>query len=104
MLWLSPTEIRGGNHSYLVVEPNFTFRLKGHSDAGNVYLSGDFDDWSPNTLAMKKEGGEWVCSVHLSAGKHLYKFIVDGKWIIDPDNALWEQNQMHTGNSIVWIP
>jgi len=91
------------NHSYLVVEPNFTFRLKGHANAGKVYLSGDFDNWSPNTLAMKKEGDEWVCSIHLSAGKHLYKFIIDGNWIIDPDNPLWEQNQMHTGNSIVWM-
>lgn len=91
------------NHSYLVVEPNFTFRLKGYADAGKVYLSGDFDSWSPNTLLMKREGDEWVCSVHLSAGKHLYKFIIDGNWIIDPANPLWEQNQMHTGNSIVWM-
>ena len=92
------------NHSYLVVEPNFTFRLKGHADAGKVYLSGDFDDWSPNTLAMKKEGDEWVCSIHLSAGKHLYKFIIDGNWIIDPANPLWERNEQRTGNSIVWMP
>jgi len=91
------------NHSYLVVEPNFTFHLKGYADASKVYLSGDFDSWSPNTLVMKKEGGEWVCSIHLSAGKHLYKFIIDGQWIIDPANPLWEQNQMGTGNSIIWM-
>jgi hypothetical protein len=91
------------NHSYLVVAPNFTFRLKKHADAKTVYLSGDFDEWSPNTLVMKKEGNDWVFSVHLSVGKHLYKFIVDGKWIIDPTNPLWEQNEYGNGNSIVWV-
>ncbi|HEY4148059.1 MAG TPA: glycogen-binding domain-containing protein, partial [Chitinophagaceae bacterium] len=91
------------NHSYLVVEPNFTFRLKGHAGAHKVFLAGDFDDWSNNSLAMKKEGDEWVYSVHLSAGKHLYKFIVDDIWVIDPSNPLWEQNEQNTGNSIVWI-
>lgn len=91
------------NHSYLVVAPNFTFRLKGHVAAKKVYLSGDFDEWSPNSLAMKKEGNEWIFRVHLSAGKHLYKYIVDGNWIIDPGNSLWEQNAEGTGNSIVWV-
>jgi hypothetical protein len=33
----------------------------------------------------------------------LYKFIVDGKWILDPGNKLWEQNAENTGNSILWI-
>ena len=51
---------------------------------------------------MKHEGDEWVFRVHLSAGKHLYKLIVDGKWIIDPYNKLWEQNEYGTGNSIIW--
>ena len=52
---------------------------------------------------MKKEGDEWVFPVHLSVGKHLYKFIVDGEWIKDPLNKLWEQNEHRTDNSIVWI-
>jgi hypothetical protein len=95
--------LRVDNHSYMVIGPNFTFRLKGFPNAGKVYLSGDFDDWSPNTLAMRKEGDEWVCSVHLSAGKHLYKYIVDGDWIVDPANPLWEQNAQGTGNSILWM-
>lgn len=91
------------NHSYLVVSPNYTFRLKGHAGAKTVYLSGDFDNWSPNTLAMKREGNDWVFRVHLSTGKHLYKYFVDGSWINDPDNPLWEQNQYGTGNSVLWV-
>jgi len=52
---------------------------------------------------MKKEGDEWIFPVHLSTGKHLYKFIVDDKWMNDPDNTLWEQNEYGNGNSVLWI-
>ena len=88
---------------YFVIEPNHTFRLKGHAGAREVYLAGDFNAWSPNTFAMRREGDEWVFAAHLSPGKHLYKFVVDGNWIIDPGNKLWEQNDPGTGNSVIWI-
>jgi 1,4-alpha-glucan branching enzyme len=89
--------------SVFVIEPNYTFRLKTKGTAKTVFLSGDFNGWSPNAYPMKKEGDEWVMKVHLSPGKHLYKFVVDGKWIIDPGNSLWEENEHGTGNSIVWM-
>jgi hypothetical protein len=91
------------SRSYLVIEPNHTFRLKGYPNAKRVYVAGVFNDWDPDNLSMRKEGDEWVFPVHLSPGKHLYKFIVDGEWIIDPGNTLWEQNEHNTGNSVIWI-
>lgn len=90
-------------NSYLVIGPNYTFRLKGFKDAKHVFLAGDFNRWDPKAYAMTREGDDWVFPVHLSAGKHLYKFIVDDKWINDPGNPLWEQNEYGTGNSILWI-
>jgi Glycogen recognition site of AMP-activated protein kinase len=93
---------KNGN-SFLVIDPNFTFRLNGFAKAKTVILSGDFDDWSPYAMPMKREGDEWACNVHLYPGKHLYKFVVDGKWIIDPANKLWEQNEYGTANSLIWV-
>lgn len=93
----------GDVNSYLIIDANYTFRLKAYSNAKTVFLAGDFNEWTPNSLPMKKEGDEWVFSVHLSRGKHLYKFIVDSQWIIDPGNKLWEQNEYDTGNSVLWI-
>lgn len=90
-------------NSYLVINPNYTFRLAGHANAKAVYLSGDFNHWDPQAYAMKRNGDAWVFPVHLSAGKHLYKFVVDGVWIADPANKLWEQNEHGTGNSVLWI-
>lgn len=90
-------------NSYLIVSPNYTFRLKGKANAKTAFLAGDFNNWSPNLLAMVRDGADWVYSVHLSPGKHKYKFVVDGHWITDPGNSLWEQNEYETGNSVIWI-
>ena len=89
--------------SYLILEPNHNFYLPGFSAAKEVYLAGDFNQWDPRSFAMIKERSGWMLPVHLSVGKHLYKFIVDGKWIIDPGNKLWEQNEYGNGNSVIWV-
>ncbi len=120
--WELPYTIGPGNYEYklvidgkpfndsgtrtsmvLVIQPNFTFRLKGFALAKTVCLSGDLNNWNPSSIAMKREGDEWVFKAHLNKGKHRYKFVVDGKWILDPSNKLWEQNEFGTGNSVLWI-
>ena len=93
----------GETNSYLMLGANYTFRLRGMDKAKSVFLAGDFNNWAPSTLAMQKKGVEWVCSVYLSPGKHKYKYIVDGNWMTDPNNKLWEQNEFGNGNSVVWI-
>jgi len=87
----------------LVIGANYTFRLKGHAGAANVFLAGDFNNWSPNSFAMQKVDNEWTLRVNLSPGKHTYKFVVDGEWIRDPGNELWEQNEYSSGNSVIWF-
>ena len=86
-----------------VIGPNYTFHLKSYENAKNVFVSGEFNNWSPNAYAMKREGNNWMLPLHLSIGKHLYKFVIDGQWIKDPANELWEQNEFGTGNSILWV-
>lgn len=90
-------------NSVLILEPNYTFRLKGYPTARTVILAGDFNQFNTDAFVMKREGDEWIFTLHLSAGKHLYKFIIDGTWIIDPENKLWEENEFGTNNSIIWI-
>jgi Glycogen recognition site of AMP-activated protein kinase len=90
-------------NSYMIVQPNYTFKLEGYADAKAVSLAGDFNDWTPDALKMKHVGDTWIFKVHLSVGKHLYKFIVDGRWIRDPANPLWEDNEYNTDNSVLWM-
>jgi hypothetical protein len=101
----NPHQARGGGiiNSLISVKPNHTFILMGHGDAKNVTLSGNFNNWDKTGYTMEHKGDEWVINVRLKPSKCLYKFIVDGNWIIDPDNRLWEQNQYHTGNSVLWM-
>lgn len=87
----------------LILEPNYTFRLKGFADAKNIFLAGNFNNWSPDTYPMIRTGDEWIINIHIDKGKHLYKYVVDGKWILDPGNNLWEQNEYQSGNSVLWI-
>jgi hypothetical protein len=95
--------VKDQGNSFLVVKPNFVFRLKGHDNAKMVTLNGVFNNWEPNGYTMAHNSGEWNIALHLKPGKYLYKFRIDGNWIIDPGNKLWEPNEFGTGNSVLWI-
>ncbi|HNX43115.1 MAG TPA: glycogen-binding domain-containing protein [Bacteroidales bacterium] len=90
-------------NSYFVLEPNYTFRLKHFSDAQNVIVTGSFNGWQTDNYQMTKQDGYWTFSTYLKPGKYTYKFIVDGTWLLDPDNDAWEENSQGTGNSVLWV-
>ena len=58
------------------------------TDAHIVALAGEFNNWAkPTPTPMHKQpNGTWVVTEQLKAGRYEYKFIVDGKWIPDPEN------------------
>lgn len=93
----------GNWNSYLVHQPNYAFTLKGFSEAKQVLLSGTFNNWSESGFRMYREGDVWKILLYLPPGKHLYKFIIDGVWTLDPGNPIWEDNEVGTGNSILWM-
>jgi 1,4-alpha-glucan branching enzyme len=62
-----------------------TFRFSAPG-AASVLLAGDFTHWQKNAVPMQKaKDGAWTATLGLSAGKHTYRFIVDGEWRDDPD-------------------
>jgi len=102
----NPATVGSGaeENSFLTIKPNWTFRLEGYAGARKVVLTGSFNGWRGDGYEMKiNDNGTWIFPVYLKPGKHTYKFIVDGNWIIDPANELWEENQYGTGNSVLWI-
>jgi Glycogen recognition site of AMP-activated protein kinase len=94
---------RGELKSFLALKPTRYFILKGYGNAKNVTLHGTFNDWEPHGYTMARKGDDWIIGFNLKPGKYLYKFIVDGRWILDPGNKFWEQNQYNTGNSVLWV-
>lgn len=92
----------GHTNSVLSIKPNHTFVLKKYPNATSVSVSGSFNDWGDG-YTMKRTADGWIYEAWLPPGKCLYKFIVDGNWIIDPGNEQWEQNEFGNGNSVLWI-
>lgn len=71
---------------------NQTFRFSAPG-ATSVMLVGDFTHWQKTPVPMHKgKDGIWTAALELRAGKHTYRFIVDGEWRDDPECALRVSN------------
>ncbi len=101
----NPNTTGSGNftNSCITFKPNHTFTLEKFADAKKVIVTGSFNNWREDSFAMIFKNGTWTYPVYLKPGKYTYKFIVDGKWMIDPANEYWEENLQGTGNSVLWI-
>jgi 1,4-alpha-glucan branching enzyme len=78
-----------------------TFSLE-NTDANEVFLIGEFNEWNPKTHPMKSDGnGAWVRDVAIPPGEYEYKFIVDGQWKEDPQNEQLSLNCFGTYNNII---
>jgi hypothetical protein len=82
---------------------NTTFRLKGYPNARIVAVAGSFNDWNQSQVLCGKEGDGWVCRIDLKPGKYTYKFIIDGDWILDPDNPTTEDDERGFTNSVLVV-
>jgi len=73
--------------------------------AQRVLIAGDFNNWTPESTPMVKNGapGKWMMSLPLRPGRYRYRFIVDGKWVTDPNNKYVEKNQFGELNNIVEV-
>lgn len=72
----------------------------------SVALAGSFNDWNPNAMPMTpvENGNEYGITIPLAKGKHLYKFVADGKsWHHDPNNPYKEPDGFGGFNSILWV-
>jgi hypothetical protein len=83
------------------LQGNTTFRLQGFADASIVALAGTFNNWDQSQLICGREGDEWVCRVDLEPGYYTYKFIVDGNWVLDPDNPNTVTDEAGNINSVL---
>lgn len=99
----NPSKVRNeffGFNSVINIKRQTVFKLCDFLDAKTVILASDFNRWSEDKVKMKKDNNCWVYSTALSGGKYHYKFIVDGKWIIDPTNSVVEYDGDGNINSV----
>lgn len=82
---------------------NTVFRLKGYPRARIVAVAGTFNQWNQSQVLCGREGEEWICRIDLAPGKYTYKFIIDGDWILDPDNPNTEDDERGFTNSVLVV-
>lgn len=50
-------------------------------DAEAVFLAGTFNDWSTDATPLEKDiDGKWHVDLEIPAGRHEFKFFIDGQW------------------------
>jgi 5'-AMP-activated protein kinase regulatory beta subunit len=71
------------------------------SDAKEVILVGNFNNWNAKKHPMKSnENGMWNKSVVIPPGRYEYKFLVDRQWEEDPQNDKTCLNCFGTYNNV----
>ncbi|HEX4454539.1 MAG TPA: alpha-amylase family glycosyl hydrolase [Kofleriaceae bacterium] len=74
------------------------------SPPSQVSVSGDWNNWTdPGVPMMVDATGAWSATVPVTPGLVAYKFIVDGNWILDPDEK-WQKYEGGVANSAVQVP
>lgn len=70
--------------------------------AGKVFVVGDFNDWdaTKTPLVLDAKSGLWTVTLPLTAGRHLYSFVVDGNWSIDPSAPIAPSDGFGHSNSV----
>jgi glycosidase len=74
-----------------------------NSDAKKVEVAGDFNNWQPETNPFEKNEDVWQTYLTLAPGTYQYQLVVDGEWILDPENPEEVSNNIGGVNSLLRI-
>ena len=75
------------------------FTLQWPSGAREVSVAGSFSQWKPLSMRRQRDGS-FTLTTAVPAGTHEYRFVVDGNWTTDPDNASYVLNPYGSANSV----
>jgi len=68
-----------------------------------IFVAGDFNNWSPNMDKMEENNGLYETTLHLKKGKYGYKFVVDGNWLTDENAVEFAGDGFGGQNSIIYV-
>jgi hypothetical protein len=70
--------------------------------ASKVMLVGDFNGWSDTKTPMARVANSdvWSVTLPLTAGRHLYAYLVDGQWVNDPSAPFAPDDGYGHANSV----
>ena len=82
-----------------------TFQYTPSTKPSRVTVTGSFNDWNKSSDELKdvRGTGTYELKVPLDPGSYLYKFVVDGKEIVDPSNPERSPTGFDDFNSILRV-
>ncbi len=91
-------------HGPVVTPEGVRFTLRAHPES-RVAVAGAFNGWSPDAtpLSFDPGTGEFVTVVPLEAGRHPYRFVLNGAWTTDPLNPDARDNGFGERDSVVTV-
>lgn len=68
-----------------LIPMTFTYKFEKGKQPKSVLLCGSFSKWTEKyPLTFDPLSDKWSITIKLEKGKHLYKYIVNDEWIINP--------------------
>jgi 1,4-alpha-glucan branching enzyme len=72
--------------------------------AQSVCISGDFNQWSPDSHCLRRQKGVWRIHLMLPVGVYRYAFVINGRdWVVDPKALLTETDGFGRCNAVAII-
>ena len=69
-----------------------------------ISVAGTFNKWQSGMTKLKRnKSGSYTVTLQLPAGRYEYKFIVDGKWCMDPQNPEAVPNDCGSMNNVLIV-
>jgi anti-sigma factor RsiW len=79
----------------------YEFRFEAGS-AAEVCLAGDFNRWKVCDARLSRVGEDvWSVSLELPPGRYEYMFVVDGRWVTDPNAMGYHDDGFGNQNAIL---
>ncbi len=92
-------------NSSAVSRQSHKFTFKPANKINKVTVEGSFNSWNKENLPMQDSNGDgtYELKIQLEPGSYTYKFVVDGKEIIDPTNSETAPTGFESYNSVLRI-
>jgi hypothetical protein len=103
-----PAPAVGTSNATLVTasSPIFVQFVLRDANAKSVAVSGDFNDWQQNGVALRDSDGDgvWTGLIALRPGLHKYMFVVDGQtWMTDPEADRYVDDGFGMRNAVITV-
>ena len=102
----APTAVQAPQAAPATVKPQVSkvsFQVL-QPQAKSVYVAGSFNGWKPERSPLLHKGnGRWVGDLTVEPGRYEYLFVVDGRWMADPNARESVSNPFGGQNSVIEV-